>query len=286
MNQRQYLLTGALLILAALCVLAGCEPAPTPTPTPLPIPSAPPLMELGVNSLNDPVQGNGNAGEATAIGASRDRWAVEWFWVEQPWREDDPRWRLGKGEFGWRGVFYLSHLIPNSADISFDVGRAAAAAKSLKPLVVLHGIPRIYDCTQTYVDPPRPSTDDIYEHHTACDIASDPNKSRIEGLFKSVVVGGAINPDNRWANFAFSTMKYLIPYGITEYAVWNEPDRQWRADPTQDPGNISGRPERAWVDDYVRLVQVTGEAAQQAGDITLVLGAPSSDESLYTKAMR
>jgi hypothetical protein len=142
------------------------------------------LIELGVNSLNDPVQPNGNAGEATTLGADHDRWAVEWFWVEQPWREDDPAWGRGRGEFGWQGIFYVSHLDPASDDIPFDVDRAAAAAESLKPLVVLHGVPRIYDCTQAYVDPPRPSTDDIYEQQTECDIASDPDKSRIEGLFE------------------------------------------------------------------------------------------------------
>jgi len=103
---------------------------------------------------------------------------------------------------------------PSLSDIGFDVDRAAVVAGSLKPLVALHGVPRIYDCTQTYVDPPRPSTDDIYEQQTECDIASDPDKSRIEGLFESAVVDGAINTDNRWANFAFATMQHLETYGI------------------------------------------------------------------------
>jgi len=34
-------------------------------------------MELGVNSLNDPVKPNGNASEATDIGVGHDRWAAE-----------------------------------------------------------------------------------------------------------------------------------------------------------------------------------------------------------------
>jgi hypothetical protein len=78
-------------------------------------------------------------------------------------------------------------------------------------------------------------------------------------------------------------MQHLGTYGVTGYEVWNEPDRQWRADPAQDPGNTNGELERAWVNDYVRLMQVTGEAAQEVGDVTLVLGGPSSNEALYVE---
>lgn len=96
MNRHKLLVVaGILLVGAALAMLSACGPTPTPTPTPPPIPSVPPLMELGINSLNDPRHLNGNVSDATAVGAVRDRWAVEWFWVEQPWR--DAPW--GAGEF-------------------------------------------------------------------------------------------------------------------------------------------------------------------------------------------
>lgn len=277
MNQHQSLIiVGALLVLIVLLALSGC--APTPTLTPLPI--LDPMV--GVNSLNDPRQGNGNVSEATSLGVGRDRWAVEWFWVEQPWREDDPIWvegMAGDDDFRWFGNFDEKALDPAKEDFNFNVTDAATAAKNapLETLVALHGIPRIYDCTAEYVDenPLPPSTDDVYQEKTECNIAADPNKSRIEGLFGEAVVNGNINPANRWANFAFSTMQYLKETGdIKEYEVWNEPDRQWRSG--QDPSGAD------WIDDYARLIEVTGLAAQAVSDdITLVLGGPSSSEDLY-----
>jgi len=69
-------------------------------------------------------------------------------------------------------------------------------------------------------------------------------------------------------------MQQLGTYGITEYEVWNEPDQQWISG--QDPETDT------WIDDYVQLVRVTGEASQKVSDeIALILGAPSSNESLY-----
>lgn len=87
MNRHRALLNivGTGLILVALGALSACTSTPTPTVSS--------RLELGVNSLNGPVVENGIAEEATELHASRDRWAVQWFWVEQPWREDnDPVW--------------------------------------------------------------------------------------------------------------------------------------------------------------------------------------------------
>ena len=72
MNRHKLLVVASILLLGvALAMLSACGPTPNPTPTttptPPPTPSAPPLMELGVNSLNDPRQINGNVSEATVI---------------------------------------------------------------------------------------------------------------------------------------------------------------------------------------------------------------------------
>jgi len=81
-----------------LAALSACGGPPAPTPG-----SFPTIMELGINSISDPIEGTGSTDDATNVRATRDRWVVEWFWIEQPWREDDPAWGLGKGEFGWQG---------------------------------------------------------------------------------------------------------------------------------------------------------------------------------------
>jgi len=271
MDQHKFLaIAGILLVFAALFALSACGPGPTPTPTPSPTPTPALLMELGVNSFNDPVQPNGDAGEATAVGASRDLWAVQWYWVEQPWR-DDPPW--GEGEFNWQGEFTHPWDPDNPAvtppTTSFDIDGAAAAGAGLNTMVTLHGIPRLSDCTYW--------PQDQYPEHPEVGSRCSGAAERIEGLFEPALQGGVANPDNKWAYFVSETVSHLAqePYHIHGYQIWNEPDEQWlHGGPLQDP-------QEEFLDDYVQMVKVTGEAAEQSGGDTLVLGAPSSNEALY-----
>jgi hypothetical protein len=264
-RHRLSIVAGILLVFAALAALSACggTPPPPPTPTPTPVP----LTEFGVNSLNDPREPNGDASEATAVGAVRDRWVVEWFLVEQPWR--DAPW--GEGAFNWQGTFPpLRHPTgehPPTAPIDFDIAGIPSQAE-LPPLVALHGIPRLYDCTYW----PQEQYPDYPEATSRCGGDTD----RIEGLFEPALQGDEANPDNKWARFVFETVSHLVQEkGITTYQIWNEPDQQWlNGGPLQEPGD-------EFRNDYVRMVRVAGEAAEQAGGDVLVLGAPSSDESLY-----
>ena len=270
-RHRLSIIAGILLVSVALAILSGCgstpSPVPTPTPTPPPIPTAPPSMELGVNGLNGPRQANGKVSEAVDVGAVRDRWSVEWFWVEQPWRDDLP-W--GEGNFNWQGVFPTLrdplHVDPPTSPIPFDI--TSITETELTPLVALHGIPRLYDCTYWSVE----RYPDYPEATSRCAGSSD----RIAGLFEPALQDGQANPDNKWARFVFTTVNYLVQEkDITTYQIWNEPDQQWlHGGPLQDPGD-------EFENDYVQMVKVAGEAAEQAGADVLVLGAPSSNENLY-----
>ncbi len=106
----------SVLTVLALLLLANCTPPPPPTGTPTPTPGPGPtpfptprpksaLTSIGINGINlaeNDEHSSARANDAHALGASWDIWTANWYFVEQPWRQDSP-W--GEGQFNWQGQF-------------------------------------------------------------------------------------------------------------------------------------------------------------------------------------
>lgn len=186
------------------------------------------------------------------IGAVWDRWPARWYWVQRPWEGQE-------GDFGFQGTFIL-----DSVNDTFDItGAADANDGRLATLAVLDGVPRMYDCTAEYRDPANTDRSE-YERFTRCDPDSAPFP-RIEGLFEPNI------PGNRWANYVHEVTEYLTDREVEYFELWNEPNLQWKDGDDNDPG-VGG--DERWVNDYVRMVEVS--LAHASADAHLVLGANAS----------
>ncbi len=230
-----------------------------------------PTTQFGINSINPPVNSISpsdgfnasfnarNIANASNIGAVWDRWPVQWYWVEQPW--------ISENTFLWSGTFPLNND-------KFDLLSAAQGAQGMhalfpriNTLVVFHGVPRRYDCTQTLS-----TTGTDLDLNTDCDIAQPPHP-RIKGLFDPFTVNGT----NRWGNYVHWVTTNLVPYNITYFETWNEPDLQWRAaGDSADPERSANPPTdtAAFLNDYVQMVQTTLDSKDPNAQI--ILGAPQS----------
>ena len=187
-----------------------------------------------------------------------DRWPVEWYWVEQPW--------LNQNAFLWSGTFIL-----DDTNDKFDLLAAAQGAQGMQALsprintlAILHGVPRRYDCIQ--------EQGINLEEYTDCDIMQPPHP-RIKGLFDPFIVDGT----NHWGNYVHWVTTSLVPYNVTYFETWNEPDGQWRSEGDgKDPERLSNPQTNsaAFMNDYVQMVQTTLDSKDPSAQI--ILGTPQS----------
>lgn len=244
-----------LAVPAVTIALAACGPVPTPTP----IPPSPFDIQYGIANINpaqeyDETANSQNITRAQELGTQWDRWVIQWFWIDQPWQYDD---------FIWSGQFDL-----NGDQFDVDAASVAAgdmASSSIDTLIVLHGVPRKYDCV---ADPP-PADPPDYEIYTQCDITQPPYP-RIDGLFDN-------GPTNQWGNYVEAVTSKMVPLGVTYFETWNEPDLQWwDGKDAADPERTASPPTdtAAFINDYVQMVQTTLDRAAPGSSI--ILGAPQS----------
>ncbi|MDP2728199.1 MAG: hypothetical protein Q8P59_11735, partial [Dehalococcoidia bacterium] len=226
----------------------------------------------------------------------------------QPYPNPQPRYDQAKasGAAFTRWPMYW-HLIETTRD-SFDYSSQDQVAdldirNGLEVDAILMGTPSWGGVTTSELKPPVPFG---VGPHFPDQPAAGPSRSGAGAAFMAGSAGavplglldppflpsGSINPENRWANYVYKTVKRYMPggelaqqkgwpqgKGIRYWEMWNEPDFAWASGQVFWDGTAV---------DYFHLLKV-GYLAAKAADpqSTVAMGGLQywSDQSFFTKVL-